>query len=1253
MKKIILPLLALALVLSCCFVFPVQAGAEAEELYQYYVSDGGAIITGCNGTIAGNVVIPDTLGGYPVIGIDDRAFDYCAELTALTLPTTLRTIGANAFANCTQLTGVAIPDSVTAIYDWAFEGCTSLSALTVGKGVTSLGNGVFHRCTALKQVTLPDSVEYTGYGTFEGCTALTAVTLPKGIWSVENGTFRDCTALAEVTLPDGVQYLGYGAFENCTSLTSITIPQNVSTIQDDTFLGCTGLTGFVVSENNTNYCNDDQGILYDKDMYALIRVPAAFSGSYTAPAGLRRISMYAFADCTGLTEAVLANDVTYIENYAFYNCSTLASVTIGKNVTSIGDYAFYGCTALADFNVEKDNSKFSSDERGVLYNKEMTKLLKAPAALSGSYTIPDGVKKIISTAFDGCTALTEVILPESMGSLDYRTFADCKDLQFSAYGNAKYLGTATNPYFALIDATASNITTCTVHQDTKIVASGAMRECYSLQYNVHDNAKYLGTEDNPYFLLMQAAKYNITSCAVHPDAKLIAANAFQSCSSMTSVTLPEGLLFIGDYAFAWCYQLPSVVIPNSVTFIGEHAFAYCEALSSATISESVTEIAYRTFAYCTSLEEIEVPQKVSVIDEAAFINCQKMSNVTIPRSVTSILADAFNYCGNLKDVYYGSTQFKWYRIEIGYNNYALRNANIHFTEPATSIEDYLAYTVNNGKATITKCDWAITGDAVIPDTLGGYPVVALGDNAFENCVSLNSITLPDSVQSVGYRALWGCDSMTGIFVSENNPYLSSDEKGVLFNKDKTLLIQAPGALTGSYAIPQGVKEIGASAFEYCRQLTELTIPEGVQTIGDRAFTACTKLPVLNLPQSLQTIGEQAFSSCNVLTGIWVPEGNTNFCNDDKGVLYNKDKSVLLQVPGGIVGSYTVAEGVQTIGNAAFSGCYQVTSVTIPDGVRIIGKDAFQYCEALKEISIPNSVTTLGQAAFAGCGNLEQVTIPGSITTIAEETFAWCSSLSAVTMENGVQSIGRSAFNQCENLKSVTIPDSVKTIDEMAFSYCRSLTSVTLPEDLETLGNNAFAGTALKSVTIPDSVTSLGYGVFSECASLTEATIGNGAKFVPESLFGRCVALKTIYIADGVERIQNWAFGGCPALTAVRIPASVTYIGYSAFESCNALKDVYYTGTEAQWSEIEIGWGCEPLKAATVHFETEMPMGTKGDLDGIEGVSVDDAIYLLQHVLMPELFPVDQTADFNSDGQTNVDDAIYLLQHVLMPELFPL
>ncbi len=621
-------------------------------------------------------------------------------------------------------------------------------------------------------------------------------------------------------------------------------------------------------------------------------------------------------------------------------------------------------------------------------------------------------------------------------------------------------------------------------------------------------------------------------------------------SASGSLTIPstyngKPVTSIGNWAFSSCSSLTSVTIPDSVTSIGSWAFSYCSSLTSITIPDSVTSIGNYAFEYCSKFTKINVSsnnKKYSSINGVLFnknktkLICYpggKSGSYIIPDSVTSIGSRAFYHCSNL--------------------------TSVTIPDSVTSIGDYAFYGCSSLKS------------VTIPDSVKG-----IGEEAFYYCSSLTSITIPDSVKGIGEEAFYNTayynDSSNwknGVLYIGN--YLinaKTDINGSYTIKSGTKCI-ADAAFNGrtsltSVTIPDSVTNIGNKAFDYCTSLTSITIPDSVTSIGNYAFYDCDSLTSVTIPDSVTSIGYRAFSGCSSLTAINCSSGNTNYLSQD-GVLFNNNKTELICYPAGkSESSYTIPDSVTSIGDSAFQGCSSLKSVTIPDSVTSIGSSAFLGCSGLTSVTIPDSVTSIGSSVFYGCSGLTSVTIPDSVTSIGDGAFFRCSRLPSITIPESVTSIGNEAFYGCDSLASVTIPDSVTSIGGSAFKYCSSLTTVTISDIVTIIGYEAFFGcSSLKSVTIPDSVKGIGEGAFSGCSSLKSVTIPDSVTSIGWYAFSGCSSLKSVTIPDSVKGISAGAFSGCSSLTSVTIPDSVTSIGEYAFSNCSKLTIYGKSGSTAQ------------------------------------------------------------------------------------------
>ena len=465
-------------------------------------------------------------------------------------------------------------------------------------------------------------------------------------------------------------------------------------------------------------------------------------------------------------------------------------------------------------------------------------------------------------------------------------------------------------------------------------------------------------------------------------------------------------------------------------------------------------------------------------------------------------------------------------------------------------------------------------EIVIPSEYNGEKVTRIGHEAFYECISLTSITIPDSVTYIGFCAFFGCSSLTSINIPDS---VTSIGAAAFYDCSN---------LT-SVTIGDSVTSIGNYAFYNCSNLTSVTIPDSVTSIGEWAFAGCSSLKSITIPDSVTSIGNYAFSSCSSLTSIIYEGTKDQWKNVEKYyewnigsgefIVYCTDGS--LTKDGEDIGNPSVSfsEGLEYISNGDGT-CYVSgigtctdTEIVIPseyngEKVTSIGHEAFYECSSLTSITIPDGVTSIDDSTFYACSSLTSITIPDSVTSIEGCAFYGCSSLTSITIPHGVTSIGVSTFYSCNSLTSIAIPDSVTSIGLQAFGGCSSLTSIAIPDGVTSIGERAFYGcSSLTSITIPDGVTSLGEWVFYGCKNLTTATIPDSVTSIGGDAFRSCTSLTSITIPDSVTSIGEWAFAWCKGLTSITIPASVTSIGHNAFYASARL--ITFDGTIAQWNAL--------------------------------------------------------------------------------------
>ncbi len=424
--------------------------------------------------------------------------------------------------------------------------------------------------------------------------------------------------------------------------------------------------------------------------------------------------------------------------------------------------------------------------------------------------------------------------------------------------------------------------------------------------------------------------------------------------------------------------------------IPRSAFRYYD-FQSVVIKEGVTGIGAYAFAECVSLQSVTSPNSLVFIDAYAFTGCESLTSVTIPSTAREINVGTFEGCSSLTSI----------------------------TLPDSLRE------INN--AAFRGCT-SLTG-ITIPNA-----VHTIKMSAFEECSALTSVTLPDSLTVLGDGAFVDCAALTALLVSDKNTAFSSID-GVLYNKNgSTLLAYPAGKPEDTFTVPEGVTCIDKNAFIGCTNLKYITMSNSVEEVGFYSFQNCTSLETIVLSDRLPGIQSLAIYGCEKLTDIQVSSQNP-FLSSRDGILYDKQGTTLLLYPSGKSNaSFTIPDGVHTIGYAAFAQCEKIKSVTVPDGVREIEDLAFCGCCALKEITLPRSLSVIRYGLFGYCDKLKSITIPDGVHTIESSAFMWCGSLANVTIPDSVTTIDETAFTECKNVVLICSPGSC------AAQYAKGITA---------------------------------------------------------------------------------------------------------------------------------------------------------------------------------------------------------------------
>ncbi len=408
-------------------------------------------------------------------------------------------------------------------------------------------------------------------------------------------------------------------------------------------------------------------------------------------------------------------------------------------------------------------------------------------------------------------------------------------------------------------------------------------------------------------------------------------------------------------------------------------------------------------------------------------------------------------------------------------------------------------------------------------------VKELPEGSFHECIRLEKVTLPESLERIGSNAFYWCESLDSIH------------------------------------IPPSVKEIGSGAFERCSSLTSCVVPESLDRLNDRVFCDCPVLASFSFPEELVEIGDHAFYGCSNLQkavfgdklrkigteafGICSDLEEVSFCHGveeiGKGAFIASSSLKVVMLP----------TSISTIGEEAFCAS-GITTITIPD-IEIIPRLLFGNCPSLKKVMMSGSKTAvIDKQAFYLCTELEKIEFPPNLESIREEAFSKCESLKSVNVKStSLVSVGEHAFSYCTNLKDVEMNAGSKaTVRPEAFKGCESLERVRLGDGFGSIGNSVFSGcSALEDISLPESLNALGVSVFRDCLSLKSVRLPDHVKSIT-SLFVGCSSLSEVHLPDGLEVLGGGNFSDS-GISSIEIPGEVTQIVVNAFYGASLLNTV--------------------------------------------------------------------------------------------------
>lgn len=966
--------------------------------------------------------------------IDTSAFEGCSLMTLSKLPEGVTTINASAFKDCKKISLTDLPTGLITIGNAAFENCTMLR---IGKlpAITALGMAAFKNCVKLPFLSVDTSnLAEINATAFEGCTGLSSVQINGGEkkqTTIAEGAFATCNSLKWLDI-ENVKSIGKNAFAKLP-FSALEINQ-VDTIGESAFAGCDKLENPVIQNVKTIGASafagsgaqtDDNKVLLDSIQNVGSR---AFEGCQFTSADIRdleKVTTYTDPETKIEYSPFAKSSIKKVEfsdetkntvcTKAFKNVTSLQSVELAYclaygNISTIDASAFEGCVNLTDINL---SDKLTTINGLAFYNTGLTEitvpasLTKITAASAAGKTVSpfaggvlrkvtfaDGVTKSLQGMFMGTTSLEEVVLPESLKTIDQNTFKDCsslKKLSVGKSGGENVLDTVETINAGAFNG-CSSLETLTLKNVAKIDSSDTNRTfggCMSLK---KVSVTGVTTTDNTGKTTLSttigtsAFKDNKALKEINLDTiKTVSQEAFRGCGVADDGTDPATLTLnnvnaIGALAFYGC-GFKAVQIPRQLTSVatgkingveyGPFAGGKLETVSFGTLINTIPDnlcmnttslqkielqsvkaslrtIGKNAFKGCTSVEEVTIPKGILTVSNSAFEGCSGLTDVTI--AAKTINAKAFAECKNLKAV----------KMEEGVTTIqGMAFANTQIS--AVTIPSTLTTAGTTKEGTIEKGPFAGTmiatvhgqtedsteaqeGATILPETK------KIPDNLFLGCTSIIDVQIPETVTEIGQKAFKDASSV------ENVTFAVNTETGKV----------------------KGVEKIGISAFDGCSSLQELVLPETVTEVLQGAFANEGALVKADMSRaaSLKKWDKESFKGDTALAEVVLP----------------------------------TAGGITAIPDGAFAGCTSLTgeNLKIPKNIVTITANAFKE-SGLKKLYIPNQVTMIGASAFEACKNLEDVHISNNISIISQSMFKNCEKLKKIEIPVKVEKIGTNAF----------------------------------------------------------------------------------------------------------------------------------------------------------------------------------------------------------------------------------------------------
>lgn len=929
-------------------------------------------------------------------------------------------IGESAFADCTKMTHISIPNHISSIKDFAFRNCTSLKSIEI-IDLGAVGSGVFCGCSSLESITGYDNEKFS----FDG----------NCIVNVKTNTLL--VGCKNTVIPSSVTSIASLAYANGPQ--NVIIPKRIVSIGGGAF-ACSGVESIVVEEGHPVYDsrNDCNAVIHTETNEIV----------------------------SGCNNTVIPNSVTSIASYAFYDCDEIESIEIPKGVTSIGSSAFAACGTLNSVIIPSSvlfmgnsslpnnlpkviflgNTPPKESSSSGIYKPSASRIYVSNASVYGygieypqlsSLFEVNGVKYVIKSAADRTCDVIDCAYNETAANIAIDSVVTYRNIKLTVKNvepYALYKNNHVKSAFVNNDGYVGNnafyqctgINSDVVVKNNGYVGARAFEGSTLTGLNISNNG-YIGnyafydcpkmnskvTVSNEGYIGQYAfSKSTLTSlnvssageirtsafqeCTAIVDADIsnngyIGTSAFQGCTALTTLNFGNNVGEFQNQAFRDCTSLPNIVIPDFTPSVGASCFQNCSSLVSAVVGESVKRLEESVFQNCSSLTDVSIGVSVDSIKEKAFSGCTSLPKIKLPQNVIAISDSVFYACNSLKTVIFDdgitndsislgsngeSPMFSSCPLDSVYigRKLSYKQGSNRGYSPFYANKHLRSVTYNDNEVAVYPKEYMNCSN--LQNVLIGAGINVIDDEAFQNCTSLPTILIPNTVNKpLGASSFKNCSALYKAVIGDS------------------------------------VASIGQSAFESCVSLVDVKVGARVARINDSAFKNCSSLPQITIPQATNSIANYVFDDCVKLKYFFLEDG---------------PNTISLGKNAASASTTVIGSECPLFYDCALDSIYLGRnlsySLKLEDGY-----SPFYFNKTLRAVVIGNMVDSVFENEFYQCRKLEYVSVGDGVTAVGNWAFSSCISLDHFSFGTGLETIGKEAFSDCTSITKIVSSRNVPPV----------------------------------------------------------------------------------------------------------------------------------------------------------------------------------------------------------------------------------